>query len=206
MIDRAAFFASVRADFGRLTQPQVNGFSTILDAWGDADLRFIAYSLATTWHETAKTMQPIEEYGKGRGRAYGPSGFYGRGYVQLTWEDNYRRAGQKLGADFVRNPRLVMEPKYAVQILVRGMSEGWFTGKKLADFFNATKNDPRRARQIINGMDRADLIAGYHAKFLKALTAAKRADPPAPPPDIEPVAEAKPAPARRFWNWLRGVA
>ncbi len=27
--------------------------------------------LATVYHETAKTMQPIEEYGRGVGRDYG---------------------------------------------------------------------------------------------------------------------------------------
>ena len=43
-------------------------------AWTPAladDLRWLAYMLATTFHETARTMQPIEEYGKGKGKTYG---------------------------------------------------------------------------------------------------------------------------------------
>src|SRR4051794_28194747 len=78
----------------------------ILDTWKDAppsdDLRWLAYALATTFHETAATMLPIAEYGYGAGRPYGVSDFetdqtyYGRGFVQLTWRDNYARADREL--------------------------------------------------------------------------------------------------------------
>jgi predicted chitinase len=197
--DRAAFFAAVRKDFGRLSQSQVDGFNILLDAWAGHDPRFTAYALATAWHETARTMQPIEEYGKGKGRAYGPTGFWGRGFVQLTWEANYAKARTKLGVDFVKNPKLAMVPKHAADIMVRGMLEGWFTGKKLADYFSATKNDPVQARRIINGTDKADLIASYHYKFLAALKAAGGASV-RPPPDIAPID--KPAPAPGFWASL----
>ena len=47
----------------------------ILDAYemgyADWDLRWLAYAFATTFHETSKEMQPISEYGKGSGAAYG---------------------------------------------------------------------------------------------------------------------------------------
>ncbi len=84
-------------------------------------------------------MQPIEEIGKGKGRTYGPTGFWGRGYVQLTWETNYAKATKRLrelglidaDVDFVKTPDLVMKPEYALPILFVGMNEGWFTGRKL---------------------------------------------------------------------------
>ena len=52
------------------------------------------------------------------------------------------------------------------------MAEGWFTDRKLGEYFNTEKDDPINARQIINGNDQDTLIAGYHDKFLAALTAA----------------------------------
>ena len=53
------------------------------------------------------------------------------------------------------------------------MAEGWFTGRKLGQYFNDEKDDPLNARQIINGNDDDELIKGYHNKFLAALTAAE---------------------------------
>ena len=69
-------FNVIRNQFGRLNQSQVDGFNAIIKAineWGgDAkNPLYVAYMLATAWHETAHTMKPIEEYGKGKGRKYG---------------------------------------------------------------------------------------------------------------------------------------
>ena len=72
-MDRKTFFDHVRRDpfGGSLTQSQVDGLTFILDAW-DADpkmidTRWLAYCLATTFHETDRTMQPVEEYASGDG-------------------------------------------------------------------------------------------------------------------------------------------
>lgn len=59
-----------------------------------------------------------------------------------------------------------MRPDIAAAITVRGMEEGWFTGKKLSDF--ATYKD---MRQIINGKDKDVKIAGYANTFERALLA-----------------------------------
>ena len=67
---------------------------------------------------------------------------------------------------------MALDSLIATRILFRGMAEGWFTGKKLGQYFNDERDDPVNARQIINGNDKDDLIAGYHDKFLAALTAA----------------------------------
>jgi putative chitinase len=165
-----SFFDSVRASFGPLSQPQVDGFNILLKATANLPLKHRAYILATAWHETAFTMQPIAEYGRGKGRPYGaPAGpygkvYYGRGYVQLTWLANYKKAALATGRDLVAEPDKAMIPEVAADIIVRGMVGGWFTGKKLDDF-----TDYVDMRAIVNGKDKAVTIAGYAIKFERAL-------------------------------------
>ncbi len=191
MIDQGKFYATLRGTLfaSGLKQSQVDGTNALLMCWqqwspGD-DLRWLAYELATAWHETAQTMQPIEEYGHGRSRAYGtPAGpwhqvYDGRGDVQLTWETNYRHATQRLqqlgvlGADqdLEKQPELAMVPSVAGAVMMIGMREGWFTGKKLGDFLNNDQTDWVSARRIINGLDRAMLVASYAKEFYSALQA-----------------------------------
>ncbi len=209
-LNRAAFFDHVRKPLfgGSLTAEQVQGMDAIFDACPAAlPTDPLAYVLATTIHETARTMQPIEEYGRGKGRAYGPTGFWGRGFVQLTWDYNYRKATtelRKLGVltaseDLVKTPALAMRMDAAATILFHGMISGWFTGKKLSDYFGHGKSNPKGARAIINGTDKAALIAGYFNQFRAALIAAKHgvgAEPAAEAstPPAASVAPAKPKP------------
>jgi hypothetical protein len=181
IINRDHFFQVVRAQLfhGSLKQKQVDGMSAILNNWeakyANQDDRFLAYMLATTFHETATTMQPIEEYGKGKGTAYGTPDpvtgqvYYGRGFVQLTWKANYRKFATLLNIDLVGNPALALGLDVATQILFVGMIKGLFTGKKLADYFGAS-TDWVNARRIINGTDRAALIAGYAQTFYSAIS------------------------------------
>jgi len=176
-MDRAKFFAGARSALfgGKLTQGQVDGITAILDGWQASqmtDLRWLAYKLATAYHETARTMQPIAEYGKGKGRKYGVKGKhgqvpYGRGYVQLTWDVNYETADQELGLQgaLIENFDLALDPDVAARIMFLGMEEGWFTGRKLGDYFSGSKADWLNARRIINGMDRAKDVAAYGRKF-----------------------------------------
>jgi putative chitinase len=178
--DREQFFASVRSQLfgGSMTGSQVAGVNAVLAAWDAGvgiDPRFVAYSLATAFHETAKTMQPIEEIGRCEGRPYGwPAGpdgqiYFGRGYVQLTWLANYQKVGSLIGVDLVNHPELALKPDMAAEILTRGMAGGWFTGRKLGDYFGGARSDWVDARRIINGVDRAALIAGYALHFLDAI-------------------------------------
>ena len=182
-LNRAAFYAAVRASLfsGRLKASQVAGMGAIFDAAPSLlGTTSLGYALATTFHETARTMQPIEEYGRGKGRAYGPTGFWGRGFVQLTWETNYAKATTRLrqlgllraGEDLVKTPKLAMRLDLAAPILFVGMAEGWFTGKKLADYFGGGRYDPVGARRIINGTDKDELIAGQCGLMVDALRAA----------------------------------
>lgn len=130
----------------------------------------LAYILATAYHETAHTMKPVREYGGEkylRGKKYYP--YVGMGYVQLTWKGNYEKAGETLGIDFLKNPKLLLEPKYAAPIIVVGMMEGWFTGKKLSDYITLKISDFKSARKIVNGLDKAELIADYAKQYDKML-------------------------------------
>ncbi|MGB8193398.1 MAG: glycoside hydrolase family 19 protein [Chitinophagaceae bacterium] len=184
MINRKNFFDSIRPLFGtKISQSQVSGMETILKEWEDRNLqdnRWLAYMLATTFHETARTMKPIEEFGKGKGRPYGKKdpqtgqAYYGRGFVQLTWKANYKTMGDLLEINLVNDPSLALELEIATQIMFEGMMKGKsfrgdFTGKSLEQYFSNTVDDPVNARRIINGLDRAVTIAGYHRKFLEAI-------------------------------------
>lgn len=195
MINRQYFYDSVRQSLfgGKLTQSQVQGIDTILNEWESNhsfdNIKWLAYILASAYHEVNKTMQPIEENGKGKGMDYGKkldigAGpgkrvpytspdklYYGRGLCQLTWRSNYKKMGEILGVDLLNNPELALDDKIATKIIFTGMYKGFFTGKKLSDYINNNKTDYFNARRIINSIDRAQDIATYAEKFEQALAA-----------------------------------
>jgi len=199
-MNRTEFYACVRPIFGgSLRQSQVDGIDALLAATDGLPVMHRAYLLATAKHETASTMQPIAEYGKGKGKPYGKPGKYGqaqygRGYVQLTWDANYEKADAALGLNgaLIKNFDLALQPAIAAEILVRGCEEGWFTGKKLSDYLP----DYRQARRVVNGTDKADLIAGYAREFEAALTRAADAAPVIPAP-VTPATPTSPSDAPR---------
>lgn len=188
-----AFFAGVRPLFGgSLSQSQVDHLNTILAAWdkyGDGNPRNLAYILATAKHETMAFQYLKEIWGptaaqkgyegrddlgntvKGDGKR-----FMGRGYVQITGRRNYADWSKRIGIDLLTNPTKASEPEIAARILVQGMMLGTFTGKKLNDF----PSDFVSSRAIVNGKDRATLIAGYAYSFLEAIEKATPLERPAP--------------------------
>ena len=180
-----AFFDRIRPLFisGALTAAQVAGIQCKLDAFGTAGapLAYVAYGLGTSFWETGQKMQPVREIGRGKGKPYGRPGRngaqipYGRGDVQLTWDDNYERADDELGlkGSLIANYDRALETEISARIMVRGMLEGWFTGRKLATYLPAvgfaSLAEFAQARRIINGTDRAAQIATYAAVFQDAL-------------------------------------
>jgi putative chitinase len=198
-MDRAAFFDVMRSEFGALSQSQVEGTEKLLDEGerrGTA-LRQLAYILSTSWHETAATMQPIAEYGLGAGHEYGEpcedyndQVAYGRGYVQLTWQENYERADKEcvLNGALLKDFDLALDGPTAARIIFEGMSDGWFTGKKLSDYINESITNYWDARRIVNGTDKADLLEGYAYAYQAALEAAKygQAEPEVPESGVSP--------------------
>jgi putative chitinase len=188
-INRNFFFEQVTRTLftGKLTAGQRAGLTAIFDEWeanySTKDDRWLAYMLATVHHETDRTFRGIEEYGKGKTRPYGKKIkmnrqpyvspdklYYGRGFVQLTWYENYEAAGKKIGVDLLKNPELALDLKNCTLILIKGMIEGWFTSRKLITYFNGPIEDWRNARRIINGTDKADLIADYAKRYYGAIS------------------------------------
>lgn len=200
LIEEKLFYDFLRQDSmlgPELSNSEVEGLQAIVTACSLAfwPLAWTAYALATAYHETAHTLQPISEYGgiKYFTRMYDPLGerptlskkmgntssgdgpkYKGRGYVQLTWKNNYAKAAKIVGIDLITNPDLAMRADIAAKIMISGMSEGWFTGKSCSSYLPkanlvATKDQFIQARKIINGSDKADLIANYAIKFQKAL-------------------------------------
>lgn len=196
-----AFFAAVRGRLfgGTLTIDQVEGMTALLEAWGrlgNGNRQQLAYILATAFHETARTMQPIYERGArsyfdkyepgtplGRrlGNTQPGDGFRyrGRGFVQLTGRRNYKFAGGKLGIDLIGRPDDALGTVIAAEILITGSLEGWFTGKSLGAFIDdideaddAETREFIAARRTINGQDKATLIAQEAIAFEVALKAA----------------------------------
>jgi len=181
-INRKFFFDYVRLHLfgGSLKQSQVNGLEAILDYWENGysskDDRWLAYMFATAHHETDRKFQAIEEYGKGKGKKYGKpdpqtgKAYYGRGLVQLTWKDNYEKMGKVFKVDLANRPEKVLDLDLSVKIMFYGMENGSFTSRKLSDYFNPNKGDWVKARRIINGLDKANLIAGYGKQFYAAMS------------------------------------
>ncbi len=138
---------------------------------GVVDREQIAYVLATVEWETNHTWLPVKEaYWTSeawRKKHLGYYPYFGRGFVQLTWLDNYKKFGKVLGIDLAVHPDLALYPKYASYILVYGMKNGSFTGKKLEDYVSAEGDfDFVGARHIINGSDKAHTIASIAKEYL----------------------------------------
>ena len=158
-------------------------WNTELYLSGDAtvDKHWLAYILATGWHETGFKFMPVEEGGKGRGYKYGIPNkrglvYYGRGDVQITWEDNYEKFAKLLNVDLVNNPALALDETVSIKIAFKGMYYGMFTGKCLRDYMNVNDIDPINARRIVNGVrkgellpDKAEQISKYYLLFLEGL-------------------------------------
>jgi putative chitinase len=208
-----AFFDRVRLHFGPLSQAQVDGLNILLKASQGLPLRHRAYILATAWHETgpedsALHMTPRREIWGPTAAQNGYEGrkdlgntvpgdgkrFMGRGFVQLTGRANYRKAQILFGRDLIGEPDLALEPELAAAIMVAGMRDGWFTGKRMGDYSGFVS-----MRYVVNGNDKAALIAGYAEDFEDALQALPV--PPGevsapPPPDMPDAPEAAGGPSQ----------
>lgn len=145
---------------------------------GVVDLAQIAYILATSQHESGQGRW-MEEWDTGDAydgridlgntRPGDGSLYKGRGYVQITGRGNYVYWSDRLGIDLVTHPELAAQPDIAAQIIVLGMRDGTFTGYRLAEFVEGERIDFRRARQVVNGLDRADDISAIAQRYFTLL-------------------------------------
>lgn len=221
-MNRAAFYKAVRSSLfaGKLSASQVSGMDAILDEAGvrGTRLEWLAYMLATAYHETAQTMQPVREtlassddkaikildraFAAGKlpwvktpywRKDKNGKSWLGRGLVQITHLRNYEVMSPIVGVDLVADPSRAMETRTAVKIMFEGMERGSFTGKKLSDYINGQKTDYYSARRIINGVESAAKVAAHAKQFEAALRAAGYDGKPyLPARDEKPAAPANP--------------
>lgn len=170
----------------------------LADQYVNTNVPFMAYIIATAYWETDTTMRPIIEVHqikvdtptRQRVRAsqdkYWDTGFYGRGYVQLTWRTNYVNMSTHLHSEYtptyikyspyflVDNPELAAAPSIAYDILSSGMRGGYFsgTGRGLSYYLSSSPPDYFNARRTVNGTDQAQTIAQYASTFAKLITQA----------------------------------
>ena len=201
MVNRSFFFSKLPETglFPHLNNSQMDGIIRIILEWNKqfgaykSDERWLAYMLATAYHETGKRMQPVKEEGNGKdcnnngmddylerydkrtdlGNTPAADGdgvlYCGRGLVQITGADNYQKFGTLLHINLLMKPDLALDPEIAIRIMFIGMVEGKFTGKKLKQYFSMNIEDWFGARRIINGHDCAEKIARYGQKFHECL-------------------------------------
>lgn len=208
-----------------LSQAQVNGIEGVLDAFathGDGKPDTLAYALATVYHETGRRMVPVREgfastdagaraavnklaAKRGANSAVAkyakpqpPHGhvYYGRGYVQLTWLDNYKASSKDAGVDLVAQPDKMLDPVTSARVLIKGLLDGRWNAKRLGLRHYLDKGNVIEARRTVNVLDKASTIAGYHKQFLAAVSAAGvpvAPITPAPKPASPPLVPDMPA-------------
>ena len=186
-MDSKVFFDTYRSYFGKLTQGIVDNINFFNKKVIEDQARFTlnewAYVYATVIWETGYTfgcvkegLNKSEEWRQKYLARYYP--YYGRGYVQLTWQRNYELFSKRLGIDLVSRPELALLPEYAFKILVEGCEKGLFTGIKLKgikfeEYYsvnNGKQLGSQYARRVINGIDKAKEISEIYKKFVDILT------------------------------------
>jgi predicted chitinase len=192
-MNRDTFFRAIRPAFGSLNVKQIEGVEALLDAGDGLPLHHMANVLAQVRRETGGHMSPIKEtvmpshkdknpsdaevirrldraFAAGKLKwvktPYWRDGWFGRGQIQLTHRANYLKFG-------IANPENAMHLPVSAKVAVRGMAEGMFTGRRLADYsFPADLDAPPKSnpRRIVNGQDGSDAeVAGFHRQFAAAL-------------------------------------
>lgn len=192
MVLTKASFDYLRSIIGSLSQSQVDGLNFLVSKMKQAGFTYpeAAYGLATVYIETDKTFQPIAEKGSDRYLSKYDTGtlakrlgntpeadgdgqkYKGRGYVQITGLANYKFFSKITGKDLVKNPDLALDAEVSAHIMTHGMLYGSFTGvgfrrKRPVSRYNI--HQYTKARNIINGTDRATEIAQFAMIFEKAL-------------------------------------
>ena len=204
-MDRKKFYSLVRKEMprGKLTSVQVETMNAIFDEVDDMQLSHVAYILATIHHETGGTFEACREgfHNKPKTHANALKAvawlyrhkkistnyalphkngncYYGRGLVQITWYDNYKKLSKHVGVDLVRYPDRALDLDIAVRITVVGMVKGLFRkGKSLSKMLPEapTTTQWKRARDIINGdiKKNGPVIGRKAVRFLLALEASQ---------------------------------
>lgn len=180
-MNRITYYNCLRTKVNLTTQ-NVEGMERVLDyaEHYHVSARKLPYITATAWWETAQTMHPVKEaYWKSESwrkahLRYYP--WYGRGLIQTTWEDNYRRMWREIGMTGPVDPEKFLEWNIALPALFVGMEKGLYTGKGLDDYIDTLDEDDaedlrefKAARRIVNIQDKALTIGKLALGFEKCL-------------------------------------
>lgn len=146
-------------------------------AW-EENLRYSAAGMLRTWPSRFTPVTAAQAVGRPdmiAGIAYGgrmgnapwPSRdgytYRGRGALQLTGKDNYRRFGDLLGVDLVAHPELAAEPDTSILIALEFFKLGAVNAA-------IDRGDFRQARKITNGgAIGLEHVANLRARALKVL-------------------------------------
>jgi len=141
------------------------------------NLNYSAEGLMKTWPSRFATKEIADQYArqpaKIAGKVYNgrlgntseeeASMYLGRGLIQLTGRENYANCGTALGVDFIGNPNLLIEPKYA------SLSAGWFWNKKGLNALADAADIETMTKRINGGLIGLDDRKVKIAKALAAL-------------------------------------
>jgi len=218
-----------------LSKAQVDAVEALIAVMIGWPTAWVAHVLAEVYHETGGGMVPVKEtvyrpskdrnpsdatviarldraWARGQlpwvKKPYWRSGWFGRGQIQLTHEDNYIKGGALVGVDLVSNPDRALELQVSAEIAAEGCRVGLFTGKSLSDYDGPEGYDHYNARAIVNGDKRANgsKVASYARAFEVALQGAEWGAAPPVPPDVEPVAPPVIPTPESVTLWSRFVA
>jgi len=122
--------------------------------------------------KTFKQYDPVHNPSKARrlGNVHAGDGarYHGRGFIQLTGRENYRRAGRALGLPLENQPELAARPDVAAKIAV------WYWKERVqprVDNFHNTAQVTKPINPALKGL--ADRDKKYQ-EFLVALTPPKK--------------------------------
>jgi putative chitinase len=122
------------------------------------NLNYSAEGLMKTWPSRFPTKEMAEQYARNPAKIAGKvyngrlgntseeeaSKYLGRGLIQLTGKENYANCGLGIGVDFLSDPTLLLDARYAA------LSAGWFWRKRgLNDLADASDIETMTKR--ING-------------------------------------------------------
>jgi putative chitinase len=139
------------------------------------NLNYSAEGLMKTWPSRFPTKEIADQYARNPAKIAGKvyngrlgntseeeaAQYLGRGLIQLTGKENYANCGTALGIDFVGNPALLVEPKYAA------LSAGWFWNKKGLNSLADASDIETMTKRINGGLIGLD---DRKAKIAKALS------------------------------------
>lgn len=133
-----------------------------LERRGGSSRASLAGALGTIAIETASTFEPVREaywlpeLWRQRNLRYYP--WYGRGFIQITWESNYQDASRAIGVDLTVDPDRAMEPSIAAEVF----AWYWCAARPLIPSL-CDAHDWREVRRLVqggsDGLDRLTRIA-----------------------------------------------